>query len=149
MPLIGIKVNRLSMKKTIYLDYIISGDKKFEGRVFSTICKGMQVGDHLELCDSSAGWGIVCEISSLSKNTSFMEMLQAKGVLSLLPNLYDENCDQSTFLSRGLEIYESFPGSSRSHILGVVAIGLNFLKKFRFFICTRYYLSPHSYLLYL
>jgi ASC-1-like (ASCH) protein len=43
------------MRDTIFLEYIMSGQKKYEGRVNGPACRAMRVGDHLQLFDRQTG----------------------------------------------------------------------------------------------
>lgn len=126
------KTHKLPMKGTIYFEYIMSGKKKFEGRVFAQACQSMRVGDLLEMFDNRAGWGIVCEISSIDVfRNGFKAMLESKGVLAMLPQLESKasRLSQEELIAEGLKIYNAFPGSQRVNDYGAVAIGVKFLKK--------------------
>ena len=131
LPLSSVTTHNLPMKGTIYFDYIMNGKKKFEGRVCGGACNSMRVGDHLKLFDNKARWGIICEITSKDVYKSFEEMLKAKGVLSMLPQLEDKSkiLTQENFVREGVKIYEAFPGSNRVKQYGAVAIGVKFLEK--------------------
>lgn len=128
---IGPKEHRLPMKGTIYFHYIMDGSKPFEGRVNGPGCQRMQVGDHLRMFDRSAGWGIVCEIVSKSSFKTFRQMLEAKGVLAMLPQLSRQKdyLSPEALVNAGEAIYRSFPGSQRVAQHGAVAIGVKFIKK--------------------
>jgi ASC-1-like (ASCH) protein len=125
------RVHNLPMKGTIYFDYIMSGKKKYEGRVCGYACNSMRVGDHLKLFDRRAGWGIICEITSKDQYRGFEEMLRDKGVLPMLPQLEDASrrLSDEGLLREGVKIYQAFPGSQRVHRAGSIAIGVNFIKK--------------------
>ncbi len=127
----NVKVHRLPMKGTIYFDYIMSGKKKYEGRVSGYVCSSMLVGDYLSLFDRRAGWGIICEITSKDEYKGFEEMLKDKGVLSMLPQLEDasKRLMQEELIKKGVKIYESFPGSKRVYTAGAIAIGVKFIEK--------------------
>jgi ASC-1-like (ASCH) protein len=121
----------LPMSGTIYFEYIMSGKKKYEGRVNRGTCAKMQVGDILKMLDNRAGWGIECEVVSKDKFTSFRDMLVAKGVINMLPQLEPKASQLSNeaLILEGIKIYNSFPGSQSVQSLGAVAIGVKFLKK--------------------
>ena len=129
---ISFKSHNLSMKGTVYFEYIMNGKKKFEGRVCHSACISMQIGDHLKLFDRDARWGIICEITSKDIYKSFESMLRDKGVLRLLPQLEQKakRLSNEILLEKGLKIYQSFPGSNRVNKYGAVAIGVKFIKKF-------------------
>ncbi len=124
------ETHHLPMKGTIYLENIKKGVKTHEGRVCRGTCAKMRVGDHLVLKDKSAQKGIECEIISCDKYYSFKEMLQAKGVLNMLPQLaeYAKRATSEKLLEEGVRVYEGFPGSHDVKKLGCVAIGVKFLK---------------------
>jgi len=125
------KTHRLPMKGTIYFDYIMNGKKKYEGRVNASGCQKMKVGDRLRLFDRQAGWGIICEITSKDNFDSFTDMLESKGVLSMLPQLEDKakTLSKRELIREGVKIYKAFPGSQRVHRVGCSAIGVKFLEK--------------------
>lgn len=125
------RVHNLPMKGTIYFDYIMSGKKKYEGRVCGYACNSMRVGDHLKLFDRRAGWGIICEITSKDQYRGFEEMLRDKGVLPMLPQLEDASrrLSEEGLLREGVRIYQAFPGSQRVHSAGSIAIGVKFIEK--------------------
>ncbi|MGE0630880.1 MAG: hypothetical protein AB7O96_00605, partial [Pseudobdellovibrionaceae bacterium] len=125
------RVHNLPMKGTIYFDYIMSGKKKYEGRVCGYACNSMRVGDHLKLFDRRAGWGIICEITSKDQYRGFEEMLRDKGVLPMLPQLEDASrrLSDEGLLREGVKIYQAFPGSQRVHSAGSIAIGVKFIEK--------------------
>lgn len=125
-----VKVHYLPMKGTIYLDYIKSGVKKFEGRVHGPMCSSMRAGDHLKLYDNKARRGIICEILSKDVYKSFEVMLRAKGVFAMLPQLKREGVQQNEedLIRQGIKVYQGFPGSERVNTSGVAAIGVKYLK---------------------
>ncbi len=126
------KIHSLPMKGTIFLEYIMKGLKKFEGRVCAKIYENMSVGDELRLYDYRARWGIVCDITSITKYPTFESMLNDKGVLSMLPQLESrsKHISNQQLLQEAIKIYQGFPGSERVKQLGVLAIGVNFIKKY-------------------
>ncbi|MCB1073398.1 MAG: hypothetical protein KDK96_09920 [Chlamydiia bacterium] len=125
------RMHNLPMKGTIYFDYIMSGKKKYEGRVCGYACNSMRVGDHLKLFDRRAGWGIICEVTSKDQYRGFEEMLRDKGVLPMLPQLEDASrrLSEEGLLREGVKIYQAFPGSQRVHSAGSIAIGVKFIEK--------------------
>ena len=90
----------------------------------------MREGDTLVLQDKRARRGIECEIISCSKYPSFREMLEANGVLNMLPQLKDfsKKHTEKELMTEGVRIYENFPGSRDVKRLGCVAIGVKFIK---------------------
>lgn len=125
------KIHSLPMMGEIYLRSIESGIKKFEGRINGPAVEKMNVGDELKLFDRKAGWGILCKIVSKDVYHSFESMLQAKGILSLLPQLTEESTRVSPakLLEIGAAIYRKFPGSHRVSQCGIAAIGVTFIEK--------------------
>lgn len=125
--------HELSIMGEHFLHNIMAGKKKFEGRIYTEKCKSMQVGDLLKLSEKEANWAILCKISSLHPFSSFNEMLETLGVLSLLPQLepMSHTHTHSALVSEGIKIYESFPGSERVTAFGCIAIGVTFLQKYR------------------
>lgn len=116
-----------------YLLDIMSGKKKYEGRIYSEKCRKMQVGDELKLYENEAGWGIVCSITSLSLFKSFKDMVETQGVLNMLPQLEPLECitTHEALVAEAIRVYEAFPGSERVDSLGCVAIGVKFLHQYR------------------
>lgn len=125
-------IYELSMMGEHYLKNIMIGKKKFEGRIHTEKYASMRVGDILKLYENEAGWGIVCSISSIQTFSSFKEMLETLGVLSLLPQLepLSYTSTHDALIAEAVHIYESFPGSERVDILGCMAIGVNFLHQY-------------------
>ncbi len=125
-----IQIHSLPIKGTIYLEYIKRGLKQFEGRVDEPPCSNFRVGDHLKLYDKKTKRGIICEILSKDVYQSFEEMLTAKGVLTMLPQLKSvaEQKGEEELLKQGVNIYREFPDAARVHLYGVAAIGIRYLK---------------------
>lgn len=123
--------HRLPMKGTIYFDLIMKGEKQFEGRVCGPACQNMHAGDILEMFDRRANWGIECVITSKDVYPDFEDMLRAKGVLLMLPQLKDssKHLTSEELIKEGTKIYRSFPGADRVRQYGAVAIGVKFLRK--------------------
>ncbi|MGH2612518.1 MAG: hypothetical protein ACRDFB_05655 [Rhabdochlamydiaceae bacterium] len=127
----GNQSHQLPMKGTLYFNYIINGQKKFEGRVNGAVCQRMHVGDHLRLFDRFAGWGIKCEITSKHNYSTFKAMLEEKGVLQMLPQLEEKSnsLTSAQLIEAGVKIYQDFPGAQRVNDHGATAIGIKFLEK--------------------
>ncbi len=127
------KEHELSMLGEHFLQNIMSGRKKYEGRINSKQCQAMKVGDLLKLYEHDAGWGIVCSITSLNPFPSFEEMLTGLGILNLLPQLepLSKTAGYDALLQEGVRIYRAFPGSERVLTLGCVGIGVKFLQQYR------------------
>lgn len=127
------QTHELFMQGECYLIDIMSGKKKYEGRINSDKCRSMQVGDMLTLYENEAGWGILCSITSLTTFTSFKHMVETQGVLNMLPQL--EPLSHSTthegLVAEAVRIYAAFPGSNRVDSLGCVAIGVQFIKQYK------------------
>lgn len=125
-----VKQHFLPMKGEIFLRKIMDGTKRYEGRIYRATCKKMQVGDELKLYDNRAGWGILCKITSVDVYNSFQAMLDAKGILVLLPQLEQDARALSPqhLMQKAVKIYEGFPGSEGIHTDGVAAIGVKFIK---------------------
>ncbi|MFZ4773295.1 MAG: hypothetical protein ACOYK9_04820 [Chlamydiia bacterium] len=123
----------LPMNGSIYLEYIMSGKKKFEGRVNRTVASQVHVGDTLDLCDHKARWGILCEVVSKDWYQTFDEMLQEKGVLSMLPQLEQKarTLAPEELIKAGAQIYKNFNGSHEVAKVGAVAIGVKFIRKYQ------------------
>lgn len=124
------KVHFFPMKGTVFLNAIKAGTKQYEGRVNGPGCKRMQVGEQLKLFDKRAGWGILCDIVSKTEYYNFKDMLEDKGVLSLLPQLTEKSkyLSHQQLVDEGLKIYHGFPGAQRVHQLGAVAIGVKYIQ---------------------
>lgn len=120
----------LPMSGVMYLNYIREGIKTHEGRVCRGACQSMRKGDQLTLRDNRAGKGILCEITSCTRYSSFRDMLVANGVLKMLPQLteFAKTASPEALLREGVRVYEGFPGSESVKTLGAVAIGVKFIK---------------------
>lgn len=127
------RMHELLMLGEHYLLDIMSGKKKYEGRIYSEKCRKMQVGDLLTLHENEAGWGIVCLITSLSFFESFRDMVETQGVLNMLPQLEQlkRSATREALVAEAIRIYESFAGSERVNSLGCVAIGVKFVRQYR------------------
>lgn len=127
------RTHELLMLGEHYLLDIMSGKKKYEGRIHSEKCRKMQVGDLLTLYENDAGWGIVCSITSLSPFKSFKDMVETQGVLNMLPQLepLEQSATHEALVAEAIRVYEAFPGSERVDSLGCVAIGVKFLQQYR------------------
>lgn len=122
-------MHSLSFDDPKYLKYIMSGEKKFEGRICTEKRANMRVGDPLmlinkESCQQELG-NILCEITSIDKYISFEQMLLDKGVENMLPDLRGTAPDK--LLARGIEIYRSFPHAQDEEKFGVMAIGVKLI----------------------
>lgn len=120
----------LPMSGVVYLDNIKRGVKTHEGRICRGTVQKMRLGDLLILRDNRAGRGIECEITSCTRYNSFKEMLVANGVLNMLPQLaeFARRATPEALLDEGVRVYQGFPGSQDVAKLGVVAIGVKFIK---------------------
>ena len=123
--------HELSIIGEYFLDAIMLGTKKYEGRIYSEKCRAMNVGDRLVLYEKEAGWGIICLITSLHPFSSFKNMLETLGVLSFVPHMesLSHTISHDALLQKAILAYKSFPGSERVDSLGCVAIGVRFLSK--------------------
>lgn len=122
----------LPMSGVVYLDNIKRGVKTHEGRICRGTVQKMRTGDVLVLQDYRAGRGIQCEITSCTRYNSFKDMLVANGVLNMLPQLaeFAIRATPEALLDEGIRVYQSFPGSQDVAKLGVVAIGVKFIKDY-------------------
>lgn len=117
--------HNLSMINTAdrpYLSWLANGKKKAEGRVNSPKYRSMRVGDTISFCGRKTGYYIFGKIKFKHEYVSFEDMLKAEGVSNMLPFL--ENHE----LAEGVAVYNAFPGASRVHKFGCVAIGITVLK---------------------
>jgi ASC-1-like (ASCH) protein len=101
-----------------YLNWLKDGVKTAEGRVNGPACQRMKIGDTLLLVSSKSGQYVHGAISFKHKYASFEEMLRGEGVKNLLPFLNDGD------VTKGVDLYSSFPGSERVKEFGCVAIGI-------------------------
>ena len=120
----------LPMSGVVYLDNIKRGIKTHEGRICRGTVQKMRAGDVLILRDNRAGRGIQCEITSCTRYNSFKDMLVSNGVLNMLPQLaeFARRATPEALLDEGVRVYQGFPGSQDVARLGVVAIGVKFIK---------------------
>lgn len=101
-----------------YLNWLVDGTKKAEGRVNGPACRKMKVGDTILLNDGRRGEYVYGTITFKNEYATFEQMLHAEKVSNMLPFLSDEQVDE------GVRIYNSFPGADRVRELGCVAIGI-------------------------
>ena len=102
-----------------YLNWLVDGTKKAEGRVNGPACRKMKVGDTILLCDRRRGQYVYGTIAFKNEYSTFEEMLLAEKVSNMLPFLRDDQ------ITEGLKTYSSFPGAARVKELGCVAIGIS------------------------
>jgi len=117
--------HNLSMINTAdrpYLSWLANGKKTAEGRVNTPKYRAMQIGDTISFYEKKSGQYIYGKIKFKHEYTSFEKMLNSKGVSNMLPFLDDHE------LAKGIDVYNSFPGASRVHKFGCVAIGIIVLK---------------------
>lgn len=117
--------HNLSMINTAdhpYLNWLASGKKKTEGRVNSPKYRLMRVGDTISFRDKKTGHYIYGKIKFKHEYQSFEEMLTSEGVSNMLPFLEDHE------LTKGIAVYNAFPGASRVYQFGCVAIGITVTK---------------------
>ncbi len=105
-----------------YLSWLASGVKKAEGRVNSPKYRSMQIGDTVSFCDRKTGYYVYGKIKFKHEYMLFEDMLKTEGVSNMLPFLKDHE------LAEGIAIYNAFPGASRVHKFGCVAIGITTFK---------------------
>ncbi len=105
-----------------YLNWLASGKKKAEGRVNKPKYRLMRVGDTISFCDVKTGHYIYGRIKFKHEYSSFEEMLNTEGVSNMLPFLKNHE------LAEGVATYKAFPGASKVHKFGCVAIGIITLK---------------------
>jgi len=99
-----------------WFDLILSGKKKYEGRVFDGERPNYEVGDLLRV-NTEDGRYMDFTISELVKAGSFLELFEKVGLENILPGVL-------TF-EEGLEVYRVCDISEdREREFGVVAIGL-------------------------
>lgn len=114
--------HKLSIINTVerpYLTWLDSGIKTAEGRVNAQKCRQMNLQDTILLFNNVDYQYIYGTIAFKHEYPSFEEMLVNEGVKNMLPFLNDGD------LEKGIEVYNSFPGSSRVLELGCVAIGIS------------------------
>lgn len=107
-----------------YLNWLASGKKTAEGRVNSSKFRLMHTGDTVSFCDKKTCEYMYGKIKFKHEYRSFEEMLISEGVSNMLPFLKNHE------LAEGVAVYNSFPGASRVHKFGCVAIGITVLKFF-------------------
>ena len=105
-----------------YLSWLASGKKKAEGRVNTPKYRSIKVGDTVSFFDRKTGHYIYGKIKFKHEYQSFEEMLTSEGISNMLPFLEDHE------LTKGVAVYDSFPGASRVHQFGCVAIGITVTK---------------------
>lgn len=105
-----------------YLSWIKDGVKTAEGRVNNYSCRKMKIGEIIVLYDLHNDQYIYGLISFKHIYKTFEEMLRFEGVKNMLPFLENDE------IEKGIEVYNSFPGSARVKIFGCVAIGIKVIK---------------------
>ena len=119
-------IYRLSVEKQ-YLDYIIEGKKIFEGRLNVPKFASMKKGDLVYFTDSE-NEKAVCQITSIGRYDSFYKMLVSAGVINMLPQIDPNTNTSAEMLSKGVEIYSSFPGYREGvKTYGAISIGLHYI----------------------
>ncbi len=111
----------INTKSRPYLTWIKNGIKTAEGRVNNYSCQKMEIGETIVLYDLHNNQYIYGLISFKHVYRTFREMLSFEGVKNMLPFL------ENNEIEKGIEVYNSFPGSIRVKIFGCVAIGINVL----------------------
>ncbi|WP_228547098.1 ASCH domain-containing protein [Candidatus Neptunochlamydia vexilliferae] len=110
-----------------YLNDIINGKKIFEGRLNLPTFKDMQQGDHVIFADNNKRIAI-CSITSVARYPDFTKMLVSCGVLNMLPQIDPNSNSSIEMVTKGDEIYRSFPGYSEGEkIYGTLAIGIHYI----------------------
>lgn len=61
-PLVNFKDHSLPMRGTVFLEYIMSGKKKYEGRINGPACRAMEVGEHLQLLIGKQAGGLFLKL---------------------------------------------------------------------------------------
>ncbi len=105
-----------------YLNWLADGTKTAEGRVNTQKYREMKVDDSISFLDKKTGCYILGNIKFKHEYSSFEDMLISEGVSNMLPFLKDHE------LSKGIAIYNAFPGASRVDKFGCVAIGISVTK---------------------
>lgn len=101
-----------------FLECIVKGAKKAEGRIATDYIKSFKVGEKLLL--SSTKEYLICEILYLNFYESFEDMLESEGFKNMVP--FAKNREEA------LKIYKSFPGAERVRSMGCCAIGVKSLE---------------------
>lgn len=113
------KFSMINTTERPYLTWLKDGIKTAEGRVNVEKYRNIQIGDEVVFTDTQNDCFIKGFITFKHEYTSFRDMLISEGVKNMLPFLNDDE------LERGIEVYQSFPGSNRVKQFGCVAIGIN------------------------
>jgi Uncharacterized conserved protein len=116
------KCSIISTPSRPYLKWLKEGIKTAEGRVNTEKYRKIAIGDEIVFTDTQSGDYIRGSVIFKHIYTTFEEMLRIEGVKNMLPFLNDSE------LSRGIQVYESFPGAERVQQFGCVAIGLNIIE---------------------
>lgn len=101
-----------------YLNWLVDGIKKAEGRVNSPACRKMKVGNTILLNGGRRGEYVYGTIAFKNEYATFEQMLRSEKVSNMLPFLSDEQ------VAEGVRTYSSFPRADRVRELGCVAIGI-------------------------
>lgn len=101
-----------------YLDFIRTGQKVVEGRLFTPKYKQLKVGQVVRFYENDHPQNFLdVQITSLNAYPTFREMLEKEGLPSCLPGI--ESLDE------GVSIYHQFPNYQTEETLkGALAIGV-------------------------
>ncbi|MBR1479524.1 MAG: hypothetical protein IJ599_01315 [Alphaproteobacteria bacterium] len=100
-----------------FIEHIMKGTKKAEGRVYSEKIRQLKPGKALCLHNGEAY--VLCQITALNAYPTFEDMLLGEGWQNMVP--FAKSFDDA------LEMYKSFPGATRVKKYGAVAIGVKVL----------------------
>jgi len=111
---------------TMYYDYIMSGKKIYETRVWDAKRKQIQLMDIALFKDRGSNRTFMAEITELSYFKGFKEAILDSGLKKVLPN--------ATSVDQGVKLYESFPhdeGTFKQGAkkFGVIRMKFNIIKK--------------------
>ena len=86
---------------TIYFDYILSGKKIYETRIYDEKRKKLKLLDIINFTDRGSDRKFNAQIIELSYFSNFEDAIKEVGVKKVLPN--------AKSLKLGVELYEQFP----------------------------------------
>ncbi|MGE0198595.1 MAG: ASCH domain-containing protein [Simkaniaceae bacterium] len=111
---------------SMYLGYIIDGQKTSEGRLNLPDYNAMVPGDLIFFYDDD-GNTAVCTVDRITCYPTFEKMLVSEGVYNMLPQINPETNSSVEMVAKGVIIYDSFPGYKEGvKVYGAIAFTIHY-----------------------